>query len=433
MGNGIRISFVISMARTHHTRQRLKSSLSRSRQLQRRKDQTHNFIQKRHQMELQKVIGELEKKFPLRLAEKWDNVGLLVEPTAFGRGEKKVKTVTMTIDLTEKVLDEAIANKSDLIFSYHPPIFVALKRLTTREVKERIVIRAIENGIAIFSPHTSVDSSAGGVNDWLAAGLGESTEVKVVQPYSYQDPNQALKVHVFVPEDAADRVREGLTSITGVASIGSYKQCTFSTKGSGTFFGGEGTNPAVGKKGQLERVEELRLEMVCSQSALPQLREKLYQVHPYETPAWEVVSLQPLPVPATGQGRLVTLKEPATLKEMIDRIKRHLGIPHLRLALSETNSESDRVIQPKIKTVALCAGSGVSVIGKSKADLLLTGEMGHHDVLAATARGSSVILCEHTNTERGYLAHLQKELDQLFEGKVNLLLSKVDADPLVVF
>eukprot|EP01117_Protostelium_nocturnum_P005745 TRINITY_DN2070_c0_g1_i1.p1 TRINITY_DN2070_c0_g1~~TRINITY_DN2070_c0_g1_i1.p1 ORF type:complete len:429 (-),score=157.55 TRINITY_DN2070_c0_g1_i1:190-1332(-) len=379
-------------------------------------------------MELKSVVDHLGKRFPLRLAEKWDNVGLLVEPTVFKSG-KKVDNVLITIDLTEKVLEEALSLKSNFILSYHPPIFSALKRLTTQEVKERIVIRAIENGIAIYSPHTSVDSSPDGVNDWLASGLGEASKVEVVQPYSYQDPNQALKVVVFVPKESVEKVREALCKVEGVAHIGNYSHCTFSTPGTGSFLGNESSNPVVGQKGKLETVEEVRLEMVCSHKALPQATKAIKENHPYETPAWEVFSLQSLPVEGTGQGRLVTLKEPVKLTEMVQRIKKHLGLPHVRLATSELVANSE---EATVKTIALCAGSGFEVVGKLKVDLLLTGEMRHHDVLAAISKGTSVVLCEHTNTERGYLTHLQKELAEKFGSQVAVHLSKQDADPLVV-
>lgn len=119
-------------------------------------------------MDLKRVVSLLEDFAPTSLAGSWDNVGLLVEPTP----PHTVSTVCLTNDLTEEVLDEAIEKQTDLILSYHPPIFVPLKRLTQRNVKERIVIRAVEKRIAIYSPHTACDAVEGGVNDWLVEGLG---------------------------------------------------------------------------------------------------------------------------------------------------------------------------------------------------------------------------------------------------------------------
>ena len=73
----------------------------------------------------------------------------------------------LTNDLTSPVMEEAIALKVDMILSYHPPIFAALKRLRQCKWKERIVIQCLENRIALYSPHTSYDALKGGVNDWL--------------------------------------------------------------------------------------------------------------------------------------------------------------------------------------------------------------------------------------------------------------------------
>lgn len=111
----------------------------------------------------------MEQLAPLSLAESWDNVGLLVEPTK----SRPIKTILLTNDLTAAVMEEAQAISCDLIVSYHPPLFRPFKRLVQSDWKQLLAVRAIESGIAIFSPHTSWDSVKGGVNDWLVGGLGK--------------------------------------------------------------------------------------------------------------------------------------------------------------------------------------------------------------------------------------------------------------------
>lgn len=103
---------------------------------------------------LSEVTQAMESFAPLCYAEKWDNVGTLVEPTT----QLNVKAILLTNDLSENVLFEAQESKANLIISYHPPIFSGLKRLTTKTWKERIVVGCIENRIAIYSPHTSWDA-----------------------------------------------------------------------------------------------------------------------------------------------------------------------------------------------------------------------------------------------------------------------------------
>ncbi|KAI9320515.1 GTP cyclohydrolase 1 type 2/Nif3 [Dichotomocladium elegans] len=133
-----------------------------------------------------------------------------------------------------------------------------------------------------------------------------------------------------------------------------------------------------------------------------------------------------------GTGRLFTFREPVPLSTVVERVKKLTGLHFLRVARTEEN--------PLIKTAAICAGSGSSVLNSVEADLFFSGEMGHHDVLAALAQGTNVILCEHTNTERGYLtAVLQPKLQALLNNEktehgdaIQVIVSKVDKDPLVI-
>lgn len=134
-------------------------------------------------MDLKDIIARLEEIAPSNTAEEWDNVGLLVEPCG---GPTRVEHIFLTNDLTEGVLDEALLHREKrvgLIVSYHPPLFTPLKRLTQKSFKERILLKAIEARVAIYSPHTAHDNLTGGVNDWLVSGLGEGqvTPLRVQQ------------------------------------------------------------------------------------------------------------------------------------------------------------------------------------------------------------------------------------------------------------
>lgn len=85
-----------------------------------------------------------------------------------------------------------------------------------------------------------------------------------------------------------------------------------------------------------------------------------------------------------------------------------------------------------MRSVAVCAGSGSSVLRGTGADLWLTGEMSHHDVLDATHQGASVILTDHSNSERGFLKKLQPRLHELFSKEINVVISEKDKDPLEI-
>lgn len=119
--------------------------------------------------ELKSVLRKLESIAPLKLAETWDNVGLLVEPSH----PHVVKKLMLTNDLTQPVLSEACQRQCNMILSYHPPIFKGMKHLQQANVKERLVVQCLENRIAVFSPHTCYDAVSKGVNDWLIAAFGK--------------------------------------------------------------------------------------------------------------------------------------------------------------------------------------------------------------------------------------------------------------------
>ncbi len=257
-------------------------------------------------MKLQTVIQNLKAIAPLQLAEEWDNVGLLINPLR----PRNVKKILLTIDLTEAVADEAIAGKFDLIVAYHPILFRPANRLSADCAYDRTVMKLVQKNIAVYSPHTALDAVIGGVNDWLADGIGDG----------------------------------------------------------------------------------------------------------------EVSVLQPIPNSDAGQGRLVELKKPVKLKTLTQRIKKHLGLKNLRIAAAP----EETVVQ----TIALCAGAGTDAFKGIKADCYLTGEMSHHNVLAATLGGSHVILCEHTNTERGYLPSFAQILGKALDRNIEIQCSGTDADPI---
>lgn len=257
-------------------------------------------------MKLQTIIQRLEEIAPLKLAEEWDNVGLLINPLR----PRNVKKILLTIDLTEAVADEAIAGKLDLIIAYHPILFRPASRMNADNAYDRAVMKLVQKNIAVYSPHTALDAVIGGVNDWLADGIGDG----------------------------------------------------------------------------------------------------------------EVSVLQPIPDSDAGQGRLVELKKPVKLKTLTQRIKKHLGLKNLRIASATEDTP--------IQTLALCAGAGTDAFKDVQADCYLTGEMSHHNVLAATLAGSHVILCEHTNTERGYLPVFGKILGKALGNGIDIAVSEIDSDPI---
>lgn len=369
------------------------------------------------------VLDHLESVAPLRFAENWDNVGLLIEPSDRAR---PVERALLTVDLTDAVLDEACGFGAELVVAYHPPIFKGLKRLSRELPAARVALAAARAGLAVYAPHTALDAAPGGVNDWLAAALGEGERRPITEAMAHER-GADFKLVVFVPRPDAAALRDALCE-AGAGWIGAYSHCSFNLDGQGTFWGHEGSEPAVGEPGRLETVSELRVEMVCSRRALPAAAAAIARVHPYEEPAWDVYPLAAKPRPGAGMGRIVALAEPVPLAELVERVKRHLGLSRVRVAAASEH----RAGRP-IARAAVCAGAGGALFeGVAGVDLFLTGELRHHDVLEKNARGASVILCDHTNTERGYLPRLAARLEKFAQGALEVRLSERDRDPLEI-
>ncbi|XP_045703586.1 NIF3-like protein 1 [Phyllostomus hastatus] len=349
-------------------------------------------------MDLKALLSSLNDFASLSFAESWDNVGLLVEPSP----PHTVNTLFLTNDLTEEVMEEALQKKADFILSYHPPIFRPMKRVTWKTWKERLVIRALENRVAVYSPHTAYDAAPQGVNNWLAKGLGVCTSRPILPSKALNYPTEGthrVEFNVDHTQDL-DKVIATVKGVSGV-SVTSFSART-------------------------DDEEQTRISLNCSQQALVQVvaflsqNSELYQ-------KTEILSLEKPLLLHTGMGRLCTLDEPVSLATMIERIKRHLKLSHIRLALGV-----GRTLASQVKVVALCAGSGSSVLQGTEADLYFTGEMSHHDILDVASQGINVILCEHSNTERGFLSDLQDMLSAHLENKVKIILSEIDRDPLQV-
>lgn len=370
------------------------------------------------------VIEILESIAPLDLAEPWDNVGLLLGD----RNTNLLGPVFLTIDLTEATLAEAKRKGAGMIVAYHPTIFKQIRRVTADDPKGRTLLGVLESGIPLYSPHTALDATEGGVTDWLCDMLTTPGDTKnsqgdrrALEPSAAADRNATHKIVTFVPAEHAERVRDGLASI-GAGRIGAYSNCAFLISGTGTFLGGEGTNPTVGKAGVQESAPEVRLEMVCPQEALPLAMEILRALHPYEEPACDVYPLIPKPHRTLGSGRRIHLDQPLTPKQLAANLKANLGVDAVKLA-----SATDK----PIATVGVCPGSGGALIESAIADgcqLFVTGEVSHHEALGAVQRGCSILLAGHTNTEGGYLHRYAERIRKLAKNADDLqvVVSAVD-------
>ena len=364
-------------------------------------------------MKIKDIAEQIEKIVPLNLAQDWDNVGLLI-----GDVQKNVKNILLTIDVTGDVVTEAKRLNTDLIVSYHPVIWDGLKKITS-EAPSSIVHELIRSGIAVFSIHTALDSAIGGVNDGLAEIIGIKNG-KPIGDYVVNPASDNYKLVVFVPVKSMAEVSNAVFA-AGAGSIGNYSHCGFGGEGTGTFLPLENAKPAIGKKGEMEKVTEIRFETIVPAEKLDKVVEAMKKAHPYETPAFDIIKLYNSQ-DEFGLGRIGRLAKPLRIEQIIDRIKKHTGAKAIGLIGNEKRL---------VKTAAVCAGSCGKIINlviAAKADLYLTGELKHHDALAAQEAGLTCICLSHTVSERFILKKFAKQLQKQLNS-VTIRVSKKDTDP----
>ena len=232
-------------------------------------------------LKIKDIVNHLEDYAPPAYQESYDNAGLIV-----GDASNEVKGILITLDSTEEVIDEAIEKGCNLVVAHHPIVFSGLKKITGRNYVERTIIKAIKNDIAIFAAHTNLDSVKNGVNNRICDLIG-------LQNRRILAPKKGLlkNLTVFVPHEDADRLREALNN-AGAGQLGDYKNCSFQTKGLGTFEPSENANPYIGKSGKLERVKETRIELIFPAYLEGEIIRAMYETHPYEEVAHYIHALE---------------------------------------------------------------------------------------------------------------------------------------------
>ncbi|HWL92243.1 MAG TPA: Nif3-like dinuclear metal center hexameric protein [Phycisphaerae bacterium] len=363
------------------------------------------------------LCSAMEEIAPTWTAAEWDNVGLLA-----GSPDWPLRRVLLAIDLMPEVLEEAIAERFDAIVAYHPPIFKATKRLRVgRTSPEEVASTALANRIAIYSPHTALDATTGGTNDTIAEMAG----IENPMPFdAARDPTPRCKLVVFVPAESVESVAAAVFEAGG-GRIGDYSQCSFRIAGEGTFFGADAANPVVGQRGRLERVSEIRLEIVFPQRRLKEVVFAIRRSHPYEEPAFDVYPLAATPVGAMGQGRMGLFVRPLPAGALAKGLARGVGA-----AAVELIGPASQVVRRGFVCVG-AAGSlpfEISGVALAPGDVVMTGEIRHHDALRYLGAGATAIALGHWASERPVLQPLSARLRRMLKGVV-IGVSRRDRNP----
>jgi dinuclear metal center YbgI/SA1388 family protein len=314
---------------------------------------------------IQTIITELETFAPLSLQEDYDNCGLLT-----GQKDWECTGALLTLDCTEAIIDEALQTNCNLIIAHHPILFSGLKKLNGTTYIERTIIKAIQNNIAIYAAHTNFDNVKNGVNNKIAEKLGLKN-LSILSPKN----NQLKKLVTFVPETHHQKVLDALFD-AGCGSIANYSNCSFNTKGTGTFMGNEASNPFVGKPNQLSVELEVRVETIFESYLEKSIISALKTSHPYEEVAYDVYSLSNSHQ-NIGSGMLGELETELSEDDFLHLVKKSLNANSLKYTQKTGKN---------IKKVAICGGSGAFLLKNainSKADAFVTSDLKYHQFFDA--------------------------------------------------
>ncbi len=358
-------------------------------------------------MKLKEIITFLENYSPLKLQESYDNSGLIT-----GDINADISGILLTIDTIEEVVDEAINKKCNLILSHHPIIFSGIKSLTGSNYIERTIIKAIKNDIAIYAMHTNLDISNNGVNDKIC----EKLNLKNCKPLSYE--KNLKKIITYVPDKYADKVRTAIFN-AGAGHIGNYSDCSFNSKGKGSFKALENTNPFVGEKNITHFENETKIESIFPEYLQNNIITALKKSHPYEEVAYDIYKLDNKN--NFGLGRIGVLNEKTSEKDFLKTLKKTFGgvIRYTKL------------LNKPIKKVAVCGGSCSFLLKNAinaNADIFISSDFKYHQFFDAE---NKIIIADlgHFETEQ-----FTKELfyDILTKKFINFAIhfSKIKTNPI---
>ncbi|MEH6657549.1 Nif3-like dinuclear metal center hexameric protein [Leeuwenhoekiella marinoflava] len=316
-------------------------------------------------MTVNDIASALEEFAPLTYAEDFDNVGLLL-----GNKNTEVTGVLVALDTLENTVDEAIANNCNLIVSFHPIIFSGLKKITGKNYVERVILKAIKNDIAIYAIHTALDNMPHGVSKGMCDALKLENR-KVLIPRK----GVIKKLTTYVPKNEVIAVRESLFK-AGAGNIGNYEQCSFSTKGKGTFMGNEDSNPTIGNRLELQIEKEVQLNITFEARLESAVLKALFNTHSYEEVAYEITTLdnQNQNIGMGMIGALTTPLEEVAFLKMVKKAFNAEGIRHSPFC------------NKPIKKVAVLGGSGSFAINaalKAGADAFITADLKYHQFYQA--------------------------------------------------
>ncbi len=355
---------------------------------------------------VQDIIDAIDAIAPPKLALEKDPIGLHA-----GDRKNPVRRLALALDASLPTIAAARKISADMLVVHHPRFYGGLRTLASDDPNGRRAAAILEAGLAVYSAHTNLDMAPGGTNDLLATAAG-LVEPRVVKP---EREERLLKLAVFVPSSHFETVRSALGA-AGAGAIGNYSDCSFACRGVGTFRGGRGAKPFIGKPGRLEEVEEYRLETVFGDWSRERMVAAMLAAHPYEEVAYDLYVLA-RPARVFGFGRAGDLPAPESLAALAARMARAVGS-----GMTQYSGDGKK----KVRRAAVWAGAGVEAgdFLHSGAEAVVAGEVGYHQVETFRDAGVAVVTLGHGYSEELVLTSLAGRLKALLPGLVCKVVSR---------
>lgn len=368
-------------------------------------------------MTCEKVIKYIEDWAPKEIAWDQDNVGLQI-----GSTKRRIKNLMLSLDLNDKVVDQAIKQKCNFIITHHPLFFHSIKKINTDSDKtSKLIEKILKNDITLYSAHTNLDFTKDGVSFSLARKL----KLQNINFLASVSENQ-IKLVVFVPESSIEKLANAIHRAGG-GIIGEYSNCSFRTKGTGTFKGSEATNPVIGSRNKLEFVNEVKLEVIVNSWKMPAVITAIKTTHPYEEVAYDIYPLKNDNV-NYGMGAIGDLKVPMNKREFLNHIITNLKIKNLRYSNGKDRS---------IKKVAVCGGSCSELLNQAitiGADAFITADVKYHAFQEALGE-ILFVDAGHYETEIHSIDEIEKRLNNFLvdHRKIKVYKYKGSTNPVIFY
>jgi len=369
---------------------------------------------------LSEVVDLVHGWYPPETADSWDAVGLVAGDPAAAVGK-----VLFAVDPAPEVAEEAVAWGADLLVVHHPLFLKPVHGFAATTPKGRTISALAGAGCALLTAHTNADRAVDGVSEAMGRALGLTD----LAPLTGATGPARDKLVVFVPAEKADHVRDAIAG-AGAGAIGDYDHCTFTTAGEGRFRPLEGADPTIGSVGNVEVVDEVRIESVLPRSRRTAVVTAMLAAHPYEEPAYDVLELaqtdvaQP-GVSEAGVGRIGSVRQ-TTLQHFAESVAHALPDTAHGVRVS---GDPDRVV----RRVALCGGAGdflLDTVRGTDADVYVTSDLRHHPASEYREHdGPALVDVAHWAAEWTWLPVVQAKLVEALGDTVETRVSTIRTDP----